>query len=181
MRFISKPSEQEWERIVDALESWDDPEEVRRLRAISMSIKDFTVPEIAKALNVTRWAVRQWFDAYEEEGLSSLRTEPRPGRPPKADQQYMNLLRETVETQPRDLGYCFSSWTREYLARHMEKKTGVQISPAHMGRLLNKLDFTYKRARHDLSHRRDEELFEEKKTQINGLKKKPEALRRSLI
>ena len=174
MRFISTPSEQEWQRITDTLENWDDPDEIRRVRAIRMSIKDFTVPQIANALDVTRWAVRQWFDAYEKDGLSGLRTESRPGRPPKADRQYMNLLAETVEQQPRDLGYPFSSWTREYLARHMEKETGVQISAAHMGRLLKKLDFTYKRARHDLSHRRDSELYQKKKKQLNGLKKGPE-------
>lgn len=180
MRFITELSEQQHREILGALQGWDDPREVRRVRAIRMSTKGWTVPQIADALDVTRWTVRQWMDKYEEGGVDALRTEPRPGRPPKADQHYMDLLEETVQTPPRELGYPFSSWTREFLARHMERETGTKISVRHMGRLLKKLGFVYKRARYDLSHRRDPQQYEEKKQQLSGLKKGPSAWSRPM-
>lgn len=172
MRFISKPCEKELQKVSDALLYWNDPKEVRRVRAISMSIKGVTVPQIAEALDVSRWSVRQWFDRYERDGLSGLRTELRPGRPRKADDEYMEILEKTVGKAPRKLGYPFSSWTMEYLCRHMKQETGVDISVSRMSSLLKELDFTYKRARHDLSQQRDPELYEEKKSELIVLKKK---------
>lgn len=181
MRFINVCCEKERQKITKAIDNWDDPKEVRRVRAVSMSIKEFTVPQIAEALDVSCWSVRQWFDWYEQDGLGGLKTDPRPGRPRKADEEYMEILESTVQKDPRDLGYPFSSWTMEYLSRHMEEETGVQISVSRMSALLKELDFTYKRARHDLSHRRDSELYEEKKKELNGLKKGPEAKTQSSI
>lgn len=41
----------------------------------------------------------------------------------------------------------------------MDKKTGVAVSVGHMSRLLKALGYVYRRARHNLSHRRDQGLL----------------------
>ena len=171
MKFVNELSGRQRRELKDALENWDDPREVRRARAIWMSSQGWAVPHIAQALDVRRRTVRVWIDKYEDEELEGITTKPRSGRPPKADEDYRERLEEVVETPPRDLGYAFNTWTREHLALHMEKETGIEISPRHMGRLLDKLGFVYKRARHGLSHRRDPEEYEQKKSELSSLKK----------
>jgi hypothetical protein len=53
----------------------------------------------------------------------------------------------------------------------MDKNTGVTVSCGHMSRLLRELGYVYKRARHDLSHKRDQDLYELRKGELEELKK----------
>ncbi|NIM05145.1 MAG: IS630 family transposase, partial [Armatimonadetes bacterium] len=115
--------------------------------------------------------VRDWIDRYEEDGLEGLRTAPRSGRPPKADESYRKLLEEVVETPPRQMGYPFNCWTLERLARHMERETGVSLHYRYLSEVLDGLGFVYKRPRHDLTHKRDQKLYRKKKRQLEELKK----------
>lgn len=171
MRFVGELSEQETVELIEALEGWDDPAEVRRARAVRLSQKGWTVPQIADALDVCRRSVRNWFDWYEQRGLEGLRTDPRSGRPPKADASYRERLAQTVETPPREMGYGFSRWTLERLSLHMEKETGVSLNHFYLREVLLDMGFVYKRPRHDLSHRRDEEIYRQKKAELEDLKK----------
>ncbi len=101
------------------------------------------MPKIAEALDCTRWSVRHWFDRYEAEGLEGLKTRPRSGRPPKVDEHYRRVLKETLETAARQLGLPFNRWTLPRLCIY----TGVTISVGHMSRPLKSLGYVHKRAR----------------------------------
>lgn len=173
MKYVHDLSDEEASELKDALETWSDPDEVRRARAIRWSDRGWTVPEIAQALEVCRRSVRNWVDRYEEKGLEGLRTGERTGRPPKADEHYREALAELVRTPPREMGYPFNRWTLRRMAAHMERETGVSISPGHLRVILDEMGFVYKRPRHDLSEKRDEELYREKKGQLEELKKGP--------
>lgn len=171
VRYVRALSDEERAELLAALKEWGNPAEVRRVRAVRLSDKGWTVPKIAEALDCTRWSVRHWFDRYEAEGLEGLKTRPRSGRPPKVDEHYREVLRQTLETAPRQLGLPFNRWTLPRLGIYMDKKTGVTVSVGHMSRLLKGLGYVYKRARHDLSHRREQALYERKKAELEGLKK----------
>lgn len=172
MKYVHELSEAEQKRIENALRRWKKAKEVRRVRAIRLSGKGWSVPDIAEALDMTPVTIRKWIDWYEEDGLEGLRTAPRSGRPPKADEDYRKLLAQVVQTPPREMGYPFNRWTLEHLARHMEQQTGVSLNHRYLSELLHKMGFTYKRPRHDLSHRRDSELYERKKKELETLKKR---------
>ena len=171
MRYVRELSDQEQADVQKALKEWKDPSEVRRVRALRLSHKGWTLPRIAEALDCTRWSLRHWIDLYEAEGLEGLRTKHRSGRPPKVDERYRQVLRETLETPPRELGLPFNRWTLPRLGIYMDKKTGVTLSCGHMSRLLRKLGYVYKRARHDLSHKRDQRLYTLRKEELEELKK----------
>ena len=171
MKFVRTLSEEETGALCQALKDWDDPAEVRRVRAVRLSSKGWKVPRIAEALDACRWSVRHWIDLYEAEGLEGLRTKPRSGRPPKVDDHYREVLRRTIETPPREMGLPFNRWTLPRLGIYMDKKTGVTVSAGHTSRLLKRLGYVYKRPRHDLSHRRDQKLYELKKEELEELKK----------
>lgn len=171
MRFVRALSDEETDALCQALKEWHDPAEVRRARAVRLSGKGWTVPRIAEALDACRWSVRHWIDLYEAKGLEGLKTRYRSGRPPKVDQHYRQVLRATIETPPRQMGLPFNRWTLPRLGIYMDKKTGVTVSVGHMSRLLKGLGYVYKRARHDLSHKRDQDLYEVKKAELEDLKK----------
>jgi transposase len=155
----------------EALRRWRDAVEVRRVRAVRFSSRDWPVPRIAEALDVTRTSVRRWIRLYEAEGLEGLKTKPRPGRPAKVDDEYRRLLVQVVETPPRQLGYSFNRWTLAHLGLYMDKETGVTVCPSRLRRILKELGYVYKRPRHHLSHRRDPELYSLKKAELDDLKK----------
>ena len=171
MRFVRALSDQERAVLLAALKQWDDPSEVRRARAVRLSGKGWTVPRISEALDCTRCSVRRWIDLYETEGLQGLKTKHRSGRPPKVDEEYRQVLAKTLETAPRELGLAFNRWTLPRLGIYMDKMTGVTVSAGHMSRLLKGLGYVYKRARHDLSHKRDQKLYELAKGELGELKK----------
>jgi transposase len=171
MRYVRELSEQETRQLMDALKSWNDAAEVRRARAVRLSSKGWKIQRIAEALNVCRRSVRNWLDRYEEGGLGGLKTRPGSGRPPKVDQHYRQVLERTVQTPPRQMGLPFSRWTLSRLVAHMAKETGVSISQRWLSEVLDRMGFSYKRPRHDLSHKRDQELYEAKKDELVGLKK----------
>jgi transposase len=169
--FVRELSEQESEQIEEALRHWRDAVEVRRVRAVRLSSKCWPVPRIAEALDVTRTSVRRWIRLYEGEGLEGLKTKPRPGRPAKVDDEYRRLLVQVVQTPPRELGYSFNRWTLAHLGLYMDRETGVTVCPSRLRRILKELGYVYKRPRHDLSHRRDPQLYRLKKAELDDLKK----------
>lgn len=127
MKYVHDLSEAERGELNRSLKSWQKAKEVRRVRAIWLSGKDWSVPEIAEVIDVQRDTIRKWIDWYEKEGLEGLRTASRSGRPPKADEEYMGILESTMQKAPRDLGYPFSSWTMEYLSRHLAAPDGSHL------------------------------------------------------
>jgi transposase len=171
MRYVRALSQEEQEALALALRQWGDPAALRRARAVRLSSRGWKVPRIAEAVECNTDSVRRWINRYEAEGLQGLKTKHRSGRPPKVDGDYIRVLEQTVQTPPRELGLAFNSWTLPRLGIYMDKKTGVAVSSGHMSRLLRGLGYVYKRARHDLSHKRDQGLYEIAKKELSTLKK----------
>jgi len=46
----------------------------------------------------------------------------------KATPEYIDLLLETVDKKPSELGYEFGRWTAERLATYLTQKTGIDLS-----------------------------------------------------
>jgi len=94
---------------------------MRRAQIVRLSAEGHKACEIARWWRMSVQGVRAVLHRFNAEGLASLGDKPRGGRPAKATEQYVALLKAAVQTTPRDLGYPFSSWTlerlREYLGR----------------------------------------------------------------
>jgi hypothetical protein len=50
------------------------------------------------------------------QGLQDLVNLPKSGRPAKADQAYLQVVEETLEQGPGELGFDFNLWTIQWLA-----------------------------------------------------------------
>jgi len=122
--------------------------EERRLRAIDLlKNRKKTQVEVALELGVTRQAVYQWWRKYREEGKTGLESRPRPGRTPKLDQEVLKNLPDLLVKGAESHGFEGDVWTRERVASIITKEYGVEYDPRHVGKLLHKLGFTWKKPR----------------------------------
>jgi putative transposase len=109
---------------------------------------------------------------YRQRGLEELIRGKPPGRPSRATPEYRATLREVVQTQPQTLGYGFSVWSANRLAKHLERTTGVTLSDDQVRRVLHQEGFSVQRPKHTMKGKRDEATYERARRELKRLKKK---------
>jgi transposase len=169
--FVRKLKKAERSEISRLLHSREDGRVVRRAQMILQSSQGIKVPIIASTWDTTIQTVLKTIHRFNAEGLMSLADKPRSGRPSKATDQYVEVLKEAVQKSPRDLGYPFSSWTLERLREHVGHQTGVLLNPRYLSSLMGKHGIVYRRPKHLMSHLRDPQEYDEKKAILEFLKK----------
>ena len=70
----------------------------------------------------------RWVKRFNEAGLSGLKDEERPGRPPTHSQEVRSALLDLALQKPRSLGYPFELWTLERLQRAFKERHGLHLS-----------------------------------------------------
>jgi transposase len=110
------------------------------------------LPAIAAWRGRSPKTVRRWLERFTVEGIAGLADAPRSGRPAKADQTYLAVLEQTVETPPRTLGLAFDVWTSARLSTYLAQVTGVMLSPGWLRALLARQGFACGRPKHTLGH-----------------------------
>jgi transposase len=60
------------------------------------------------------------------------------GNHQKATDKYIEILLETIEVEPQELGYDFARWTAQRLAIYLEESTGIKLSGGQLRRILKK-------------------------------------------
>jgi len=170
VRRLSKPETTAFDRLV---RSNGNGRQLRRAQMIRLSSLGQTSGEIARLLNVSVACVTLTIHRFNREGLAGLTDRPRSGRPRRARNRYIALLKKAVTTPPQEMGYAFSSWSLPGLREHLFRKTSVLLSPAYLSRLMAKHDIVYRRPRHVMAHLRDPAEYDEKKAFLDFLKKTP--------
>jgi transposase len=112
---------------------------------------------------------------YRERGLDGLQRGKPPGRPSRATPDYRAVLREAVQTPPHTLGYGFSVWSANRLAKHLEKKTKVTLSDDRLRVILAEEGFSFQRPKHTMKGKRDETAYELARGELKTMKKKHSA------
>ncbi len=101
--------------------------------------------------------VRRWVGEFVDGGIESIADAPRPGRPARATQAYLEALQEAIETDPREFGLGFDVWTSERLSAYLMETTGTKVSPGWLRALLSQQRFRCGRPKHTLHHLQDPE------------------------
>ena len=68
-------------------------------------IWDINRKQVAEMQAVSIPTIYAWINRWRKGGIEALATQPRSGRPPKADEAYSRLLGEVMEKEPAELGY----------------------------------------------------------------------------
>ena len=171
--FVRRLSKTETAALDALVRSNADARQLRRAQMIRLSSLGHTSGEIARLLNLSVPSVTRMIRRFNREGIAGLADKPRSGRPPRARDRYMKLLKQAVATSPQDMGYVFSSWSLSRLREHLFAKTSVLLSPGYLSRLMAKHGIVYRRPRHVMGHLRDQAEYDEKKAFLDFLKKTP--------
>ena len=134
-----------------------DPRVRRRAHALLLLTEGHAVVAVARLFATAPHLVRAWRARFLASGRRGLADEPRTGRPPKLDAVALAFLEEALEASPQTYGLSVTLWSirdlREVLAHHL----GVCVCTATVRRAVQRLGYRYRRPRHDLSHRQDQE------------------------
>jgi transposase len=125
-----------------------------RLRAqmVLLSHHGYPVEEIARITRHSDDTVRRWLGRFRKRGCPGLREGIHTGRPPKVTPAVEQLLRRWALLSPRQLGVQRPSWTVANLARLVEHRLGVRITPECIRRHLHRLDFVCRRPTWTVKH-----------------------------
>lgn len=118
-----------------------------RATVVLMSAEGSSAKAIARVLGVGLRTVRRTRRRWRREGFEGLNDGWRPGRPVRADPEYLELMRRVVRTDPRKLGYCFAHWTAPRLAAYLQEQTGVRLCDDWVRMLLKAQGFVWRKTK----------------------------------
>lgn len=146
---------------------------VKRATGIRMLHLGHGPDEVARALSVSQPTIYSWFHRWKAEGLKGLEHRPRSGRPAIADASYLQVMEETLERDPGELGYDFTLWTIQRLNQHVSQVTGKQLSDERLRLILQARGWVYRRPKEDLSAVQDKAARQWAEEFLEELKKAP--------
>jgi transposase len=164
----------ERQQLPDAVRHSKSAAVARRCQMVLMSRQGLCPSEIAKLCSASCSGVRKIINLFNRGGLAALQDKPhKGGRPRKTDDRYVALLKQAVQSDPREMGYIFGCWTLERLREHLARKTRVIISTGYLGRLMAENQLVYRRPKHGMTHLRDPKEYNDKKAFLAFVKKGP--------
>jgi transposase len=126
-----------------------------RLRMIAAVADGATVPQAAAALGHHPQTVRKFVKRFAAEGLAGLPDRPRCGRPPRLTEADLLALEERLDA---DAATGARTWTVGQAAGWLAEERGVVVTPAHLGEVLRRRDFRWKRTKRATAHKQGDGL-----------------------
>lgn len=120
---------------------------VRRAMAVLSLGRGNSAAEVARETGTARSSVQSWKWLFLEHGEAGLQPQPRGPRPSTVTPTLITRLLALLEDNPPDYGYLRSTWTSELLALLLKRQHGFVIHASTVRRLLNRLDWVWRRAR----------------------------------
>lgn len=122
------------------------PKAQERLRqlAVNAVLDGKKQVEVAKLFSVTRRAISNWLKAYRNGGIQALKAKSK-GRPKGGSLlpwQAAQIAKSVVDHHPEQLKLPFYLWTREAVAKLIQRKFGIRVSLSTAGRYLKRWGFT---------------------------------------
>src|SRR5947209_4878834 len=116
-------------RLAKALEQATDVRLYRRLQAVLLLARGWTVPDVAGITGARPWAIYAWLRRYRcTRQTDSLDDAARSGRPAVAPSLTNARIIREFHRDPFCLGYHTTGWTVALLARHLSQTYGCPIS-----------------------------------------------------
>jgi len=123
--------------------------EAKRERALIVwaSATRMPVAQIAALVGTDESHVRKVVHAFNERGFSSLDPEQRGGRPRRITDEQRARIVAVAGARPDTLGVPATRWSLKRLARYLREQQIVEVSPAHLGRILAAAGLSFQRIR----------------------------------
>jgi transposase len=116
-----------------------------RIKAVKAVCEGMSKSEASRTFGVSRQAIHNWMDRYENDGHWALKAKRR-GRPPGPRRlkplQAAQVVRTIEERCPDQLHLPFYLWTRQAVSDLIRRKFGVEMSVWTVGRYLKRWGLT---------------------------------------
>jgi transposase len=111
------------------------PEYRQRIEIMLLADNGRTQTQICQILSCSPLTARHWIFMAKSGSAHNWQAQPI-GRPKTVTSDYLDRLKELVNTSPKDLGYSFSRWTGQWLSKHLSQEFNIRVSARHINRLL---------------------------------------------
>jgi transposase len=145
------------EKLQKALKEEENGDIRERLLILLLLNDGKTQAKIANFLGCSLNKVSYWCVHGDPDNLESLKDERMRGNHKKATDKYIEILLETIDKEPQELGYEFGRWTAKRLATYLESVTGIQLSGSQVRRILERKKYVYLWAKYSLEEKRNPE------------------------
>jgi transposase len=120
--------------------------EAIRIRAVQQVQAGESPEVVIRALGFTPRCIYTWLAAYRAGGWDALKARKLSGRPKKLSGVQLRWIYQTVTSKnPMQLKFAFALWTRAMVRTLVQRKYGVKLSLASVGRLLAQLGLSCQR------------------------------------
>lgn len=106
-----------------------------------------SVPQIAAMWMTDESHVRRVIHDFNERGMASLDPDYRGGRPRRITDEDRRQVVAVAGARPDSQGVALTRWSLPRLADHLAEQGVVEISPAHLGRVLAAAGLSFQRTR----------------------------------
>jgi transposase len=123
--------------------------EAKRERALICwaSATKMSAPQIAALVGTDESHVRKVIQAFNERGFGSLDPKQRGGRPRRITAEQRARIVAVAGARPDTLGVPATRWSLKRLTRYLREQALVEVSPAHLGRILADAGLSFQRTR----------------------------------
>ena len=145
------------EKLQKALKEEENGDIRERLLILLLLNDGKTQAKIANFLGCSLNKVSYWCVHGDPDNLESLKDERMRGNHKKATDKYIEILIETIDKEPQELGYEFGRWRAKRLATYLESITGIKLSGSQVRRILERKKYVYLWAKYSLEAKRNPE------------------------
>jgi len=136
---MDKLADVDVEALQDTLDEVESAKAAKRLM-VALDYKDGTaVSTLSSRYDIPRSTLYYWLDRFENGSIeNAIEDEPRPGRPPKLDDDQREALWDALTREPTDLGFDAGEWTPTLVKTLIDREFDVNYSEGHVRRLIRK-------------------------------------------
>jgi transposase len=169
LHFQTRQRLQRWKK---AAESDGAYRVAKRVHAVLLNAGGNSSGAISDILQAPRSKVSQWLSDYEEFGDEALLEGHRSGRPALLTSTQQSALGDIIDSGPLAYGFTAGVWSAPMIARVILEEFGVEFTPRHVRRILDRLDFSVQRPKRILARANLEEQKRWRRYTYPNLKKK---------
>jgi transposase len=149
------------------------PEVRQRATAIRLLHFGHSPEAVAQMLAVAPSSIWNWHRRWRQNGVAGLANAAKSGRPAKANDRYLEVLEQALNTDPSTLGYGFVLWTINRLRHYLAEQPGILLSYTRFRSLLSKHGYVYRQPKHELTALQDPQAQATAHELLEWLKKTP--------
>jgi transposase len=113
-----------------------------RIAALLLWLAGWKSTAIAELFGVSRWAVCQWMNSANDQGVRSVQPRPAPGRQPRLSAAVQEQLDLALQAPPEQCGLNRTRWDGLLVVEYLRRFHQVDLKVRQAQRYLRRLGFT---------------------------------------